>query len=93
MFGAPGIIVLANDVAQMMELAEALEGQLALDFDDDDLPLAAEPVPILEEKAGRLLANGFTTMCVPLPWGHSPSSAGFVAYHTRIRRSILYLSV
>ncbi len=62
-FGAVGIIVLADNVAQMMELAEALEGQLTatLHIDEDDMSQAAMLLPVLEEKAGRILANGFPT--------------------------------
>ena len=62
-FGAAGMIVLADDVAQMLQLAEALEGQLTatLHVDSKDMYLAAQLVPILEEKAGRILANGFPT--------------------------------
>lgn len=62
-FGAAGIIVLADDASQIIELAEALEGQLTatLHLDDDDMSLAAKLLPILEEKAGRILANGFPT--------------------------------
>ncbi len=62
-FGAAGIIVLCEDTAQMQALAEALEGQLTatLQMDDGDTALAQTLVPILEEKAGRILANGFPT--------------------------------
>ena len=62
-FGAAGIIVLADDVAQMIELAERLEGQLTatVHLDGDDKSLAQSLIPILEEKAGRILCNGFPT--------------------------------
>lgn len=62
-FGAAGIIVLCEDVAEMQALAETLEGQLTttLHLDEGDTPLAAGLLPILEEKAGRILANGFPT--------------------------------
>ncbi|AAV97377.1 aldehyde dehydrogenase family protein (plasmid) [Ruegeria pomeroyi DSS-3] len=62
-FGSAGIIVLCDDVAEMVELAEILEGQLTvtLHLDDADADLAAVLMPIVEEKAGRILANGFAT--------------------------------
>lgn len=62
-FGAAGIIVLCDDTEQMQQLAECLEGQLTLTLhlDDSDAALAKSLMPILEEKAGRLLANGYPT--------------------------------
>lgn len=62
-FGAAGIIVLCETSDEMQDLAEALEGQLTLTvhMDDADHELASNLVPVLEEKAGRLLANGFPT--------------------------------
>ena len=62
-FGAAGIIVLCDDEAEMLSLAEAIEGQLTatLHLDEGDKNLAADLMPVLEEKAGRLLANGFPT--------------------------------
>ena len=62
-FGAAGMIVLADDVVQMLQLAEALEGQLTatLHIDGNDMSLAARLLPILEDKAGRIIANGFPT--------------------------------
>ncbi len=62
-FGATGIIVLCDDVHEMQALAEILEGQLTttLHLDDADINLAAALLPVLEEKAGRILANGFPT--------------------------------
>ena len=62
-FGAAGIIVLADELDQMIKVAESLEGQLTatLQMDEDDAPTAAHLLPILEEKAGRILANDFPT--------------------------------
>jgi NADP-dependent aldehyde dehydrogenase len=47
----------------MRELAENLEGQLTctLHIEADDVQSAATLLPILERKAGRILANGFPT--------------------------------
>ncbi|AXI46883.1 aldehyde dehydrogenase (NADP(+)) [Sulfitobacter sp. SK012] len=62
-FGAAGILVECNDVDQMKAVAEALEGQLTatLQMDDADMDVARELAVVLEEKAGRLLCNGFPT--------------------------------
>ena len=44
-------------------IARSLEGQLTctLHLDPDDLDLARLLMPVLERKAGRILANGFPT--------------------------------
>nr|WP_239029965.1 aldehyde dehydrogenase (NADP(+)) [Nereida sp. MMG025] len=62
-FGPLGLIVVAKDGDEMMRVAQALDGQLTctLHLDDADATKAALMVPILERKAGRLLANGFPT--------------------------------
>ncbi len=62
-FGPLGLIVTAADEAEMLAMAQALEGQLTctLQMDSGDTALAAQLVPILERKAGRILANGFPT--------------------------------
>ena len=62
-FGAVGILVLCEDVAELTQVAESLEGQLTttLHMDAADSELAAELLPILEEKCGRIIANGFPT--------------------------------
>ncbi len=62
-FGAAGILVVCNDTNEMQAVAECLEGQLTttLHLDDLDHDLARDLLPILEEKAGRVLCNGFPT--------------------------------
>lgn len=62
-FGPSGIIVEADDMGQVMEIARALEGQLTctLHMDKDDHDASRNLLPILERKAGRLLVNGFPT--------------------------------
>lgn len=62
-FGPLGLIVAAKDTDQMVEIARRLEGQLTatLHLDDNDTELARRLMPILERKAGRLLANGYPT--------------------------------
>lgn len=62
-FGPLGLIVRVKDADEMRALAKSLQGQLTctLHMDDGDTDLANSLMPILERKAGRLLANGFPT--------------------------------
>ena len=62
-FGPAGILVRCENEAELVALAECLEGQLTctLQLDDTDSALAEKLMPVLEEKAGRILANGFPT--------------------------------
>ncbi len=62
-FGPLGLIVTVTGDDQMLTLARALEGQLTatLQLDDGDTALARRLMPVLERKAGRVLANGWPT--------------------------------
>lgn len=62
-FGPLGLIVRARDGDAMVALAKAMHGQLTatLQMDDGDTALAQRLLPVLERKAGRILANGFPT--------------------------------
>ena len=62
-FGPLGLVVLAKDTEDMQQMARALDGQLTctLHMDDGDTDDARALMPILERKAGRILANGFPT--------------------------------
>ena len=62
-FGPLGMIVVAEDIDEMTTIANALKGQLTctLHMDDGDTDVARSLMPILERKAGRILANGFPT--------------------------------
>jgi alpha-ketoglutaric semialdehyde dehydrogenase len=62
-FGPSAVIVRCRDAAEVRALLERLEGQLTatLQLDAGDHDLAATLLPILERKAGRILANGFPT--------------------------------
>ncbi len=62
-FGPLGIIVTAQSADEMDKLARSLQGQLTctLHMDDGDAATARRLLPILERKAGRVLANGFPT--------------------------------
>jgi alpha-ketoglutaric semialdehyde dehydrogenase len=62
-FGPASLLVACRDMAQMRTIAESLEGQLTatLQMDEGDFDAAAQLLPILERKVGRILANGFPT--------------------------------
>ena len=62
-FGPLGLVVRVRDVAEMQAIAKALDGQLTctLHLDAGDAADARSLMPILERKAGRILANGFPT--------------------------------
>jgi alpha-ketoglutaric semialdehyde dehydrogenase len=62
-FGPLGLIVTAPNIDTMLEIAKSLQGQLTctLHMDDSDAAEAKTLLPVLERKAGRILANGFPT--------------------------------
>lgn len=62
-FGASSLLLRCRDQAQLVELSEQLEGQLTatLHMDDGDADIARTLLPVLERKAGRILANGWPT--------------------------------
>jgi len=62
-FGPLGLIVVVDDMEEMRAIARSLQGQLTctLHMDDADTEDARSLMPILERKAGRVLANGFPT--------------------------------
>ncbi|MEC9343704.1 MAG: aldehyde dehydrogenase (NADP(+)), partial [Pseudomonadota bacterium] len=62
-FGPLGIVVRVAGTAEMQAIAGAIEGQLTctLHMDEGDTALGRALMPVLERKAGRILANGFPT--------------------------------
>lgn len=62
-FGPLGLVITVDSTDEMRAIAASLQGQLTctLHLDEGDTETAAGFVPILERKAGRLLANGFPT--------------------------------
>jgi len=62
-FGAASIIVRCADLAEVHSVLEKIEGQLTitLQIDEGDYADAAALLPVLERKAGRILANGWPT--------------------------------
>jgi NADP-dependent aldehyde dehydrogenase len=62
-FGPLGIVVRARNTEEMLAIAGNLDGQLTctLHMEPGDTDLARRLMPVLERKAGRILANGFPT--------------------------------
>lgn len=62
-FGAASLLIRCADVAAMRLVAERLEGQLTatVQMDAEDAAAVAALLPVLERKAGRILANGWPT--------------------------------
>ena len=63
MFGSSSLVVRCPDVDTLVTLSERLEGQLTatLQMEPADAGIAQRLIPILELKAGRILANGWPT--------------------------------
>ena len=61
-FGPAIVYVVADSTAQMLQVAQALDGNLTATIHaDDDLELAAELLELTEQKAGRVIFNGYPT--------------------------------
>ncbi|GAA3282531.1 aldehyde dehydrogenase (NADP(+)) [Nesterenkonia halobia] len=62
-FGAASLVVRYRDAEDLIAVAQKLEGQLTatLQLAESDHDVARSLVPVLEQKAGRLLANGWPT--------------------------------
>jgi alpha-ketoglutaric semialdehyde dehydrogenase len=62
-FGPDTLLVQCDDTQDYLRAARALEGHLTATIlgDEDDLAANRELIQILEQKAGRLIFNGFPT--------------------------------
>lgn len=62
-FGPASLVIACQSKEEVLAVAEHVEGQLTatLQWDAGDEPAARELLPVLERKAGRILANGFPT--------------------------------
>ena len=62
-FGPSALLLRCRDADELLALLERLEGQLTatLQLEPGDAALAQRLLPVLERKAGRILANGFPT--------------------------------
>jgi NADP-dependent aldehyde dehydrogenase len=63
MFGAASMLVRCRDEHEILQVLQQMEGQLTatIHFANEDLNFARKLLPILERKAGRILANGWPT--------------------------------
>ncbi|MDI2113704.1 aldehyde dehydrogenase (NADP(+)) [Commensalibacter nepenthis] len=62
-FGAAALIVTYDNIDELHQLTENLQGQLTitLHIDPEDIQTAQSFMPIMERKAGRILVNGWPT--------------------------------
>ncbi|MBF8779132.1 aldehyde dehydrogenase (NADP(+)) [Pseudomonas fulva] len=62
-FGSASLIIECDDLAQLRQVTESLEGQLTatVQMDDADADAVATLLATLERKAGRILVNGWPT--------------------------------
>ncbi|WP_172330940.1 aldehyde dehydrogenase (NADP(+)) [Mangrovicoccus sp. HB161399] len=62
-FGPAGILIRTSSPEEMLKVAKGFHGQLTatLLMDDADIDAAKPLIPVLESKAGRVLANAFPT--------------------------------
>ncbi len=62
-FGAASLLIRCEGRDELLQVLNALEGQLTitLQMDEEDLDAARAILPMLERKAGRILANGWPT--------------------------------
>ncbi len=62
-FGSAAVVVRCRDLAQLAAVVAGMEGQLTatIHMDDGDLEAARALSPLLADKAGRLLVNGWPT--------------------------------
>lgn len=61
-FGPVTLYVVCNDEEQIMQVAQSLNGNLTASIHaDEDMELAARLFNVLEQKAGRVIYNGYPT--------------------------------
>lgn len=104
-FGPLGIVVRVRDVDQMLRIAKSIQGQLTctIHHDGEDKAVVQKLLPVLERKAGRLLANSFPTgveVCDSMVHGGPyPASTNFGATSVgtmsirRFLRPVCYQSI
>ncbi len=62
-FGAASLVIRYSSVADLVQAAARIEGQLtaSLQLTEEDYPTAARLLPVLEQKVGRIIVNGWPT--------------------------------
>lgn len=87
-FGPAALLVVCDDAAQMLEVARGLAGNLTatVHADDGDRAQAADLLDVLEQKAGRVIVNGYPTgveVCPSMQHG-GPYPAASLAFFTSV---------
>ncbi|MDQ0798815.1 aldehyde dehydrogenase (NADP(+)) [Arthrobacter sp. SLBN-112] len=62
-FGAASLVIRYNSIEDLLTAAAGIEGQLtaSLQLTEEDYPTAARLIPVLEQKVGRIIVNGWPT--------------------------------
>ncbi|MEE2521973.1 aldehyde dehydrogenase (NADP(+)) [Pseudarthrobacter sp. J75] len=62
-FGAASLVIRYSSVEDLLQAATRIEGQLtaSLQLTEEDYPTAAPLIPVLEQKVGRIIVNGWPT--------------------------------
>ncbi|MBT2585394.1 aldehyde dehydrogenase (NADP(+)) [Arthrobacter sp. ISL-95] len=62
-FGAASLVIRYNSIDDLLQAAARIEGQLtaSLQLTEEDYPTAARLLPVLEQKVGRIIVNGWPT--------------------------------
>ena len=62
-FGAASLVIRYSTAEELIEATNRLEGQLtaSLQLTEEDYPTAAQLIPALEQKVGRIIVNGWPT--------------------------------
>ncbi|MET3936635.1 aldehyde dehydrogenase (NADP(+)) [Arthrobacter sp. OAP107] len=62
-FGAASLVIRYSSAAELIEATNRIEGQLtaSLQLTEEDYPTAAQLIPALEQKVGRIIVNGWPT--------------------------------
>jgi len=62
-FGAASLVIRYSNAAELIEATHRIEGQLtaSLQLTEEDYPTAAQLIPALEQKVGRIIVNGWPT--------------------------------
>ncbi|MEV4953544.1 aldehyde dehydrogenase (NADP(+)) [Paenarthrobacter nitroguajacolicus] len=62
-FGAASLVIRYSSVEDLVQAASRIEGQLtaSLQLTEEDYPTAAALLPVLEQKVGRIIVNGWPT--------------------------------
>lgn len=62
-FGAASLVIRYSSIEDLLAAAARIEGQLtaSLQLTDTDYPAAARLLPVLEQKVGRIIVNGWPT--------------------------------